>query len=106
MKKQCKENLSFFQVDCLQQLCILGAREDPINEQYVTQYSPRHSNQWWRLVTSMYLHRGILDWIVFTSLQMFRAEKRSAQASAHLLSQAQGGLFCVLTVFVCCWSSE
>ena len=36
----------------------------------------------------------------------FRAEKRSAQASAHLLSQAQGGLFCVLTVFVCCWSSE
>ena len=32
---------------------------------------------------------------------IFRAEKRSAQASAHLLSQAQGGLFCVLTVFDC-----
>ena len=31
---------------------------------------------------------------------MFRAEKRSAQASAHPLSQAQGGLFCALTVFV------
>ena len=31
--------------------------------------------------------------------QGFRAEKRSAQASAHPLSQAQGGLFCVLTVF-------
>ena len=32
----------------------------------------------------------------------FRAEKRSAQASAHPLSQAQGGLFCVMTVqFVC-----
>ena len=29
----------------------------------------------------------------------FRAEKRSAQASAHPSSQAQGGLFCVLTVF-------
>ena len=28
---------------------------------------------------------------------IFRAEKRSAQASAHPLSQAQGGLFCVLT---------
>ena len=28
----------------------------------------------------------------------FRAEKRSAQSSAHPLSQAQGGLFCVLTV--------
>ena len=28
----------------------------------------------------------------------FRAEKRSAQASAHPLSQAQGGLFCVLSV--------
>ena len=27
----------------------------------------------------------------------FRAEKRSAQASAHPLSQAQGRLFCVLT---------
>ena len=40
---------------------------------------------------------------------VFRAEKRSAQASAHPLPQAQGGLFCVLTeltVFVCCWSSE
>ena len=40
----------------------------------------------------------------------FRAEKRSAQASAHPLSQAQGGLFCALTValtvFICCWSSE
>ena len=37
---------------------------------------------------------------------LFRAEKRSAQASAHPLSQAQGGLFCVLTAFVvafvCC----
>ena len=31
---------------------------------------------------------------------MFRAEKRSAQASAHPLSQAQGGLFSVLTM---CW---
>ena len=29
----------------------------------------------------------------------FRAEKRSAQSSAHPLSQAQGGLFRVLTVF-------
>ena len=40
----------------------------------------------------------------------FRAEKRSAQASAHPLSQAQGGLFCVLTVFdslfVCHWESS
>ena len=27
----------------------------------------------------------------------FRAEKRSAQASAHPLSQAQGGLFCLMT---------
>ena len=30
----------------------------------------------------------------------FRAEKRSAQASAHPFPQAQGELFCVLTVFV------
>ena len=32
---------------------------------------------------------------------MFRAEKRSAQASAHPLSQAQGGLFCLLTAVDC-----
>ena len=39
-------------------------------------------------------------WVVSGSgkgVQNFRAEKRSAQASAHPLSQAQGGLFCVLT---------
>ena len=35
----------------------------------------------------------------------FRAEKRSAQASAHPLSQAQGGLFCVLTT-VCLFVTE
>ena len=44
-------------------------------------------------------------WVVSGSgkgVQNFRAEKRSAQASAHPLLQAQGGLFCVLTVqFVC-----
>ena len=48
-----------------------------------------------------------LSLILPTMLHLpFRAEKRSAQASAHPLSQAQGGLFCVLTGFVCCWSSE
>ena len=31
----------------------------------------------------------------------FRAEKRSAQASAHPLSQAQGGFFCYCVVFEC-----
>ena len=31
----------------------------------------------------------------------FRGEKRSEQASVHALSQAQGGLVCVLTVFDC-----
>ena len=36
----------------------------------------------------------------------FRAEKRSAQASAHLLSQAQGGLFCALTEFDCVCLNE
>ena len=39
---------------------------------------------------------------MFQLIDSFRAEKRSA----HPLSQAQGGLFSVLTVFVCCWSSE
>ena len=33
---------------------------------------------------------------------VFRAEKRSAHASAHPLSQAQGGLFCLLTASVDC----
>ena len=32
-------------------------------------------------------------------LEMFTVEKRAAQASAHPLSQAQGGLFC-LCLFV------
>ena len=42
-----------------------------------------------------------------TSVLVFRAEKRSAQASAHLLSQAQCGLFCLLTAFVSfCESSD
>ena len=40
-----------------------------------------------------------------TSMLVFnRAEKFSAQASAHPLSQAQGGIFCLLTgltAFVC-----
>ena len=36
-----------------------------------------------------------------TSMLVFRAEKRSVQASAHPLSQAYGGLFCLLSVFVC-----
>ena len=70
-RKSNVKKIFLFQVDCLQQLCILGAREELINEQYVTQYSLRHSNQWWRLVSSMYLHRGIMDWIVFTSLQIW-----------------------------------
>ena len=41
----------------------------------------------------------------FTRYVGFRAEKRSAQASAHPLSQAQGGLFCVLTL-VCLFVTE
>ena len=32
----------------------------------------------------------------------FRAEKRSAQASAHPLSQAQGGLFCDCVCLLVC----
>ena len=36
----------------------------------------------------------------------FQGGKTFWQASAHPLSQAQGGLFRVLTVFVFCWSSE
>ena len=43
--------------------------------------------------------------IFAASLRCFRAEKRSAQASAHPLSQAQGGLFCVLTT-VCLFVTE
>ena len=31
---------------------------------------------------------------------VFREEKRSAHASAHPLSQAQGGLFCLMTASV------
>ncbi|XP_078355907.1 inactive rhomboid protein 1-like isoform X1 [Oculina patagonica] len=57
------------QVDCLQQLCILG--DQAVADNYVTQFSPRRSNQWWRLVTSVYLHQGILDCLVITCLQIW-----------------------------------
>ena len=43
------------------------------------------------------------------TVKTFRSEKRSAQASAHPLSQAHGGLFCVLTGlvdFVCLWNAR
>ena len=46
-------------------------------------------------LTRPQLPLGLL-WSVFTRRQGFRAEKRSA----HPLPQAQGALFCVLTVFV------
>ena len=39
-------------------------------------------------------------------LQHFRAEKRSAQASAHPLSQAQGGLFLCWQFCVCLFVTE
>ena len=35
------------------------------------------------------------------SMLVVRVEKRSAQASAHPLLQAQGRLFCLLTALVC-----
>ena len=35
-----------------------------------------------------------------TSMLVFRAEQRSTQDSAHPVSQAQGGQFCLLTAFV------
>ena len=35
-----------------------------------------------------------------TSVLVFRAGKRSAQASAHPLSQLQGRLFCLLNEFL------
>ena len=43
-----------------------------------------------------------------TSMLVFRAEKRSAQASAHPLSQAQGGLFslCLFVAGVKCTRCE
>ena len=57
----------------------------------------------WRLETVANTPRFIIHQLQkITNLgTRFRAEKRSAQASTHLLSQAQGGLFCVLTEFDC-----
>ena len=54
------------------------------------------------------LHESVSEmaarWIgdYLTSMLVFRAEKRSAHASAHPLSQTQGGLFCLLTASVDC----
>ena len=46
-------------------------------------------SQNWRL--------AIVSGMVTGDALIFRAEKRSAQASAHPLSQAKGGLFCLMT---------
>ena len=58
---------------------------------------------------SLFFYTFLPTTFTHTHTHDFRAEKRSAQASAHPLSQAQGGLFCVLTVFdgvfVCHWES-
>ena len=61
----------------------------------------------WNLNTAGQRQGGLGDFMP-REHAAFRAEKRSAQASAHLLSQAQGRLFCLLTVFdcfVCHWES-
>ena len=72
----------------------------------------------WRALKKLELHSAIASCNSYASFVLskrpacihnFRAEKRSAQASAHPLPQAQGlrGAFlCVDFVFVCCWSSE
>ena len=59
----------FAQVDCLQQLCIMG--DQSIADNYVTQFSPRRSHQWWRFVTSIYLQQGIVDSLLITFLQIW-----------------------------------
>ena len=43
--------------------------------------------------SSFYEMDKFICFLTHESNQNFRAEKRSAQASAHPLSQAQGGLF-------------
>lgn len=57
------------QVDCLRQLCILG--NDIAAGNYVTQFSPRRGYQWWRFLTSLYLHHGILDYLLITPIQVW-----------------------------------
>lgn len=57
------------QVDCLRQLCILG--DQSVADSCVTQVFPRRCHQWWRFVTSIYLHQGILDCLVITFLQIW-----------------------------------
>ena len=68
---------------------------------------------WWRVIFCFGRHLGsghsvshliVSAWSVSNASLMgkgFKAEKRSVQASVHPSSQAQGGLFCVLTLFVC-----
>ena len=65
----CSQLSIFSQVDCLQQLCILG--DQSVADNYDTQFSPRRSHQWWRFVTSIYLQHGIVDCLVITFLQIW-----------------------------------
>ena len=67
----------------------MGGEESRYAEESARSY-PSKLNQY---------QRGCVCVCVCVCVYVFRAEKRSAQASAHPLSQAQGGLFCVLTGF-------
>ena len=44
-------------------------REKDVRDEHVAEFSPRSSGQWWRMLTAIYLHQGILDCVLITLLQ-------------------------------------
>ena len=45
--------------------------EKDVRDEHVAEFSPRSSAQWWRMLTAIYLHQGILDCVLITLLQIW-----------------------------------
>ncbi|XP_068742529.1 inactive rhomboid protein 1-like [Montipora capricornis] len=73
------------QINCLQELCFVESAND-VPDEHVTEFSPRKPNQWWRFLTSIYLHQGVLDCLLITSFQIWVSW--SQESSQGLLRMA------------------
>ena len=76
---------------------------DGLSDEHVTEFSPRKSNQWWRLLISIYLHQGILDCLLITFVQIWVSWRQEysqgwlRMALFHHTSGVGGHLVCNTT---------
>ena len=102
-RKYKSSNMAGYSCEALRTNC---SSEKYVIRQVIGSWSDSKAFEW-NLNTAGQRQGGLGDFMP-REHAAFRAEKRSAQASAHQLSQAQGRLFCLLTVFdcfVCHWES-